>query len=203
MTSCTHACVYRRTSMTSAHFPMLIFKWYFTREWTMQTTAHYTTKEKECVCVYICEYETRKQNRRRRNTKTLVIWWGEGRATRRELEVRQRWPEFHRSGKSVGKIHGSLCAARQFDKLCVSTKPTSPVRTYPTRRVFFSSDFIAVERLARNLSAKSKEATYTRHTFLMPRVDKKKCYFLRRYTFHEYGRVWSRVPQKFSTAFNQ
>lgn len=82
--------------------------------------------------------ETREQNRRRRNTKTSgYIWRGEGRAARRGLETRQRWPEFRRSGKSAGKIHGSLCRAAVWQIVCVYK--THFAGTYlPAARLFLA-----------------------------------------------------------------
>lgn len=89
MTSCIHACVYRRTSMTSAHFPMLIFKWYFTREWTMQTTAlkHYGQRERMCVCV--CVYvRVRNTETNPKKTKRKDVGYMMRRRTRHATGIR-------------------------------------------------------------------------------------------------------------------
>lgn len=103
------------------------------------------------------------------------IWRGEGRVAQRGLETRQCWPEFRRSGKSAGKIHGSLCRAAVWQIVCVYK--THFAGTY-LPRAFFSPDFIVVERLAQNLSAKSKGGLHVHITLSMARFDKEKRYFL-------------------------
>lgn len=133
--SCIYVCRYGRA--TSAHVPrMLIFKWCFVRERATQTTARWWRKR--------CATSTRKvetKSKHARNTKTpaYIVYdeaGGGERAARRGLETLQRWPEFRRSGKSAGKIHGSLCRPAVWQIVCVYK--THFVGTVPTCRASFS-----------------------------------------------------------------
>lgn len=148
----TYICVQAQSVSLDVDFQMALYSWTNLTNNSLKPSRNEREKVRD-------KYGMRKQNQRDETWRRRWLY-DEGKDVPRAqqgLETRQRWPEFRRSGKSAGKIHGSLCRAAVWQIVCVYK--THFAGTYC--RAFFSSDFIADERLARNLSAKSEGPMYT------------------------------------------